>query len=270
MSGAGWSRAIGLSLVSLGILLPGARTAQAAMLRVPEEYPTIQAAVDAAQDGDEISIAPGTYKEDVKAEGSVSGSITITGRGWPTETVIKGSFLVHPAGPKMTIRSLTVKAASAPLYTDGVNIVATDTDMFDVVIQGHANGLRSQVGSHVILRRTLVKDNVVGIQLDSASGHTEVLNSVVVSNSTTGINVSTNGLSAQDLTVRHSIVAWNGQPAGTGGGVIVSGVQPPSTPNKFTMTNTILQTNRPVHRKVGSGVKFTESKNQYKDPTTPQ
>src|SRR6476661_5843916 len=32
---------------------------------VPEEYPTIQAAVDAAQPGDLVRIGPGTYREQV-------------------------------------------------------------------------------------------------------------------------------------------------------------------------------------------------------------
>jgi len=34
----------------------------AAMLQVPGQYPTIQAAVDAAQNGDTVIIAPGTYR----------------------------------------------------------------------------------------------------------------------------------------------------------------------------------------------------------------
>src|SRR5512143_1481959 len=36
-----------------------------AVLRVPAQYPTIQAAVDAAASGDEIRIAAGTYTEQV-------------------------------------------------------------------------------------------------------------------------------------------------------------------------------------------------------------
>lgn len=39
--------------------------ATAAVIRVPAQYPTIQAAVDAAASGDEIRIAPGTYTEQV-------------------------------------------------------------------------------------------------------------------------------------------------------------------------------------------------------------
>ena len=50
------------------------------ILRVPEEVPTIQAAVERATSGQIISIAPGIYHETVKVEGSAKSHLTIRGR----------------------------------------------------------------------------------------------------------------------------------------------------------------------------------------------
>src|SRR5215467_7717715 len=51
--------------------------AGAAVLNVPAQYPTIQAAVDAAAAGDEIQIAPGVYTEQSIVDRK---NLTLTGR----------------------------------------------------------------------------------------------------------------------------------------------------------------------------------------------
>ena len=49
------------SLLAAVGMLHAAATAHAAQLLVPSQYPTIQAAIDAAFDGDEVVIADGLY-----------------------------------------------------------------------------------------------------------------------------------------------------------------------------------------------------------------
>lgn len=53
--------------------------------RVPRDFPTIQAAIDAAHEGDTILIAPGVYREHLV----ISKSVTLQGAG-PTETILEG------------------------------------------------------------------------------------------------------------------------------------------------------------------------------------
>jgi parallel beta-helix repeat protein len=67
--------ACGLVLASV-LFLP-ARASAGATIRVPADYPTIQAAVDAASPGDTVSIAAGTFIERV----TIDKNLTVTGAG---------------------------------------------------------------------------------------------------------------------------------------------------------------------------------------------
>lgn len=55
---------------------------------VPSQYPTIQSAIDAADHGDEIIIAPGTYREHLDA---LNKSLTFIGAG-PDQTILSGDL----------------------------------------------------------------------------------------------------------------------------------------------------------------------------------
>ncbi|HUS84372.1 MAG TPA: hypothetical protein VMX56_04445, partial [Anaerolineales bacterium] len=54
-------------------------------LRVPQDYPRIQAAIDAASDGDTVLVAPGTYYETIDFLGK---AITVESETIPEETII--------------------------------------------------------------------------------------------------------------------------------------------------------------------------------------
>ena len=54
-----------IAVAGLAVVLASAVVGRAAVIHVPAEYATIQAAVDAASSGDEIQIAPGVYTNQV-------------------------------------------------------------------------------------------------------------------------------------------------------------------------------------------------------------
>jgi hypothetical protein len=76
-------RVIGLSGLIGGVLACGT-VAQAAVLKVPQQYATIQAAVNAAQEGDTVRVAAGTYAEHVFISGK---AIALVGAGAEQTTI---------------------------------------------------------------------------------------------------------------------------------------------------------------------------------------
>jgi hypothetical protein len=86
MSRGSWLRALCVVAVLLSSSL-----AQAALRRVPQQYPTIQAAIDAARDGDRIRVSRGEY-----CGATVTKRIALEGQGRPRIIGCEG-------GPTVTV-----------------------------------------------------------------------------------------------------------------------------------------------------------------------
>jgi len=78
-----------LCIASLSALSALPHCAHARILNVPDDYQTIQAGIDEAEDGDTVLVAPGEYTENLNFLGK---SIRVAGSPYnPAETVIDGN-----------------------------------------------------------------------------------------------------------------------------------------------------------------------------------
>lgn len=195
------SRAFLLALVlAIGWILPSEGIA--ATRRVPQDHPTIQQAIDAAQSGDTIQVAAGTYNEvltlksGITLEGDHRNSVV---QGVSTSPVILCDNLTQPT----TIRGFKITGGQY-----GIRVMGSVTSL---TIDGN------------LITDNLSNQSGVGIRLESGAAATVVNNTIQAS--ARGIE----GFGNNALTIQGNTIA-NCRGA-NGGGICITGAQAPQIIN---------------------------------------
>src|SRR5579864_3962889 len=188
-------------------------------IHVPADYPTIQAAINAANAGDDIVIDSGTYSEQL----SIDKSLNITGSGGTT-TVKAPSTLVTDAfgmsniiditnGATVMISKLTITGPGSTncgsittgIFVSGDSTLkitnSTVTDIHDSPAGGCQNGVGifvgraklSTIGHAEISDVTITKYQKGGIVVDGAGSTADIKNNEV-SFGFSSINIAANGI----------------------------------------------------------------------------
>ena len=144
-----------LTQTILAVLLafsPG--TLLGAQVNVPEQWPTIQEAVDQASAGDVISVGPGNWNQTVDLKGK---PITLIGRAGAAKTILDGGGL-----GRSIIRCATGEKASTII--DGFTLVngTGDTDLYGT--KSAVGGGIVILGASPIIRNCVFKSNDVNYQ----------------------------------------------------------------------------------------------------------
>jgi len=120
-----------------------AGTSFAATINVPGDYTTIQAAVDAADNGDEILVAPGTYTgTGYVVVDTLGKSITLRASGTPEETIIDGEGARRVVecsgneGADTIIEGFTITGGSSP-YSGGIYCYGSSPTIAGCTIEGN-------------------------------------------------------------------------------------------------------------------------------------
>lgn len=114
-------RFLSIVLPLAALLLAPAR-AQSAVLKVPADFPSIQAAIDAAANGDTVLVSPGTYLENINFHGK---AITVTSKKGPKKTVIDGrqkdtvATFTSGEGPGSVLNGFTLRNGRSGFDTPG-------------------------------------------------------------------------------------------------------------------------------------------------------
>jgi hypothetical protein len=120
-----------------------------AELQVPDDFPTIQLAIDAAEPGDRILVAPGVYTGTVDFRGK---DVAVESLAGPQATVLDGArSLVVRIGPLGTLQGFTVTNGIGT-FSAGIEARGFGSRILDNVIEGnqagaHGSGLYANAAS---------------------------------------------------------------------------------------------------------------------------
>jgi hypothetical protein len=139
------------------------------VIEVPAEAPTIQAAIDAAVDGDTVLVTPGTFFETIDFHGK---AITVRSAEGPDVTVIDargaGSVVSFRSGePRAAVLSgFTIRGGFNAYSGGGIYIGSSSPTIRDnVITENHSCtgvGVYSSFGSPLILGNKITRNSVTG------------------------------------------------------------------------------------------------------------
>ncbi len=186
--------------------------------RVPEEYATIQGAVDAAQTGDVIQVAPGTYHEniqivarDVTLQSTDADDPNVTAR-----TIIEGNGVdpvvkLQSTAGQCTLAGLTIRRGGTGLWCSGGQPVIRSCR----IVENAGPGIELLNGAKPSLDHCIIAANS-GYGLKLPRGGSATLVNCTITQNLSG------GLSGGAPAVRNSILYFNG-PSQTGPENVSSG-----------------------------------------------
>ena len=196
-------KTIVLSAVAFSLMIFANET-HAATLTVPAPFPTIQSAVNAAQPGDTILIAPGIYDEQVKV---TTSNITITGSGAAFTTirpltVVANSSSLRSGFPLavivlvdgatgVTVEELTVDGSG------GANTFACSPGYVGIFYRAASGAISDTHVTNIFHPAFAGCQTLLGIFVQSGNGGPN-LNSSVVIDSNTVDNYGKNGITANE------------------------------------------------------------------------
>jgi hypothetical protein len=148
------------------LLLAWAGAATGATLHVPADYPTIQAAIDAANPGDEVEVAPGTYSENLFLGGK---PLRLYARDGAATTTIDGAGITsvirceRDVGPFTIVEGFTITGGNCP-YGGGMHNYYASPTVIDCIFRANSGsdnggGMYNYYGNPTITNCTFIENS---------------------------------------------------------------------------------------------------------------
>lgn len=189
-------------------------------IRVPLNFPTIQAAINAAVAGDTVLVAPGVYTENINFNGK---AITVSGESGANFTVIDGNgagpvvSFTNGEGQSSRLVGFTIRNGGAPGSGGGMNIYSSSPVVTDnIIIHNRVYGYCSP-GIYVSTGSPLIQRNLIGGNSQPSCGSSgggiyiignssaQIVDNIIVGNSGSGISL----FAAGTPVIRGNIIAGN-------------------------------------------------------------
>ena len=194
-----------VSLIT-GFIIIETVEADSSNIYVPGDYPTIQEAINQANDSDIVHVTTGTYSENLV----IDKSLTITGEGGGTKTISGSNTNKHTieiTANDVTLTGFTVDntVGESSHYSCIFLDTVTDCTMQSNTIQNGKNGIYiKKGGSHTISSNTINDNTQNGIWFFNSDGNT--INSNTIQNNGIGIYLESG---SSDNHIHNNIISDN-------------------------------------------------------------
>jgi len=178
--------------------LVGEVEASPATIYVPDNYPTIQAAVNAANPGDTIIVRAGTYIENTDVG---KDHLTIRSESGAETTIVQAAnpndHVFEITTNYVTVTGFTVTGASSSWMAGIILCIANHCEILNNTVVDNCYGIALSSSSGNFISNNTAKGNVHGIHLFSSSNNNSLSHNNVMNNSGFGIYL----LASHDNTV---------------------------------------------------------------------
>jgi len=174
-----------ISMLSSAFIIQPAK-AELTTIIVPDDYPTIQQAINAANSGDTIYVRPGTYYENIV----VGKTLSIMGENRKT-TFIDGAFVdtvIHVTANNVVIKGFTLQNCGYVAVGAGIILLSSNNTISGNDFRDNEVGVVVRSDSNSIFGNELT-NNDAGIWLDWASSNT-ISGNNITRNSYGGISLA--------------------------------------------------------------------------------
>jgi parallel beta-helix repeat protein len=184
-------------------------------LKVPDDYATIQGAINSAYDGDTIFVRNGTYYENVV----VNKTVSLIGEDKST-TIIDGmgtGTVLNVTADDVSVTGFTIqKSGSEWVYTmdSGILIQSSNNRIENNVMSYNSAGIFLDSSDNNLLISNNVSNNRYGILLENSRNNT-IKSNIILSNKNHGIGFShskNNTLASNDIVSNYfGIYLWGSE-----------------------------------------------------------
>jgi len=207
------------------------------MYYVPDDYPTIQEAVDAANPGDTIIVKSGTYYENVNVNKQLTLRGVDTEGGKPVVDAGSSGSAITLSADGITLEGFTAANSGSGFFDAGIKVTSNNNIIAENTASNNSYGICLESSSKNAVRDNVANNNQIGILLAFSSNNNSITTNIA-NNNNYGIYIS----DSSSNTIQNNTASYNGP----GGYEKFGGIHLYSASNNFILNNTASSNNHGI------------------------